>query len=546
MASDRVRAMRVWDAGPGKGRPSEHVSPEKIRTPVTGRGEPLEDLRRRYVAGVISRREFIGQGLALGLSLGALGALLGRGPAPAAAAGGDIAQMAVAGAQRYKGQSVTLTYEASLQAQGPLTMIPKWEQATGTKVNLSQLPYGDLYSKPVAAHLAGSSEYDVLCVSPSWIPDLVNSGVIEPSIDAWLSKYGVPAQQDAADYPPFYWKLQQYLGKRVGFLTDGDVFVLYYRSDWFADPATRTAFKAQHGYDLAAPKTWKQYDDILKFFTERGQGKTYGAGLQRTAGQVYEWFLQHFGAYGGKYFDPQTMKPGINGDAGVRAMADMVQQNKFMPPGVEKWDFLAAMTAFMTGQTAMLITWPPVGKWANGYGLGQKLLSWVPPTKISGKVGYAIPPGGHPQFASGLMLTISSDSRNKDLAYLFAQWYTSPSVELDWIPLTYALGKPTRNSQYVDPKLQTIFPTSNKWLENLKSGAYAPPHPDVNIPGSKEYHDAVDEACTAAFAGTDPKAALDQAAAKWSAVTQRLGVDKQRQAYVSFLRPLEDASVGHE
>lgn len=507
----------------------------------------IDELRHLYASGAISRRAFIHRSLALGLSLSTVGGLVESSRAPVSAASADLAQLAIeAATKNFKGKSITLTYEASLQAQGPMTMIPQWEAATGTKVTLSQLPFGDLYSKPVAAHLASSSEYDVLLVSPSWIPDLVNSGIIEPSIEGLLNKYGAPAAQAASDYPPFYWQIQNYNGKRVGFLTDGDVFVLYYRSDWFADSANQSAFKAKYGYALAAPKTWKQFDDVLKFFTERGQGKIYGAGLQRTAGQVYEWFLQHFGAFGGKYFDPQTMKPGINGDAGVRALTDMVQQNKLMPAGVEKWDFVAAMTAFMTGQTAILITWPPIGKWANGYGLGQKLLSWIPPTKVAGKVGYAIPPGGHPQFASGLILTISSDSRNKDLAYLFAQWYTSPSVELQWIPLTYALGKPTRNSQYSDPKLSSIFPTSDQWLKILRAGAYAPPHPDVIIPGSKEYQDAVDEACTAAFAGTDPKTALDQAAAKWSAITQRLGVDKQRQAYTSFLRPLEDTSVGHE
>ncbi len=496
----------------------------------------------------MSRRAFIRQSLALGVSLGTIEVALRSSEVPAfAAAGGkDLAQLAIDAAKTMKGKSITVTYEASLQAQGPKTMIPKWEEATGTKVNLAEIPFTDLYSKPVAAHVSGSSEYDVLLMSPGWIPDLVNSGVIEPDIGPWLDKFGVPAEQAASDYPPFYWKIQHYHGKRVGFLTDGDVFVLYYRRDWFADQANRSAFKAKYGYDLAAPKTWKQYDDTLRFFTERGQGKTYGAALQRTAGQVYEWFLQQFGAFGGKYFDPPTMKPGINGDAGVRTLTDMVEQNKLMPAGAAKWDFVNAMTAFMTGQTAMLITWPPIGKWANGYGLGQKLLSWVPPTKIVGKVGYAIPPGGHPQFASGLLLTISSDSRSKDLGYLFAQWYTSPSVELQWIPLTYALGKPTRISQYNDPYLRTIFPTADKWLETLKAGAYAPPHPDVHMPGSKEYHDAVDEACTAAFAGTSPKAALDQAAAKWAAITQRLGVDKQREAYTSFLKPLEDVSVGQE
>ena len=51
-----------------------------------------------------------------------------------------------------------------------------------------------------------------------------------------------------------------------------------------------------------------------------------------------------------------------------------------------------------------------------------------------------------------------------------------------------------------------------------------------------EYMDALDQAITAAYAGTDPQAALDEAAAKWDAVTDRLGRDAQKAAYEQWLR----------
>ena len=34
---------------------------------------------------------------------------------------------------------------------------------------------------------------------------------------------------------------------------------LHYRMDLFSDPKEKEAFKAKYGYDLALPKTWKQY-----------------------------------------------------------------------------------------------------------------------------------------------------------------------------------------------------------------------------------------------------------------------------------------------
>ena len=52
----------------------------------------------------------------------------------------------------------------------------------------------------------------------------------------------------------------------------------------------------------------------------------------------------------------------------------------------------------------MTISWPPYGRWAAGYGTDQEVLSWVPKSTIAGKVGYAMPPGGHPELAAGFCL----------------------------------------------------------------------------------------------------------------------------------------------
>ena len=84
-----------------------------------------------------------------------------------------------------------------------------------------------------------------------------------------------------------------------------------------------------------------------------------------------------------------------------------------MPPGVETWGFVENLAAFLQGDTAMTISWPPYGRWAAGYGTDQKALSWVPKSQIAGKVGYAMPPGGHPQLAAGFALSIASASQEE-------------------------------------------------------------------------------------------------------------------------------------
>jgi multiple sugar transport system substrate-binding protein len=44
-------------------------------------------------------------------------------------------------------------------------------------------------------------------------------------------------------------------GTVYGLPDDGDVFILYYRTDLFDDPENQAEFKAAHGYDLAPPET---------------------------------------------------------------------------------------------------------------------------------------------------------------------------------------------------------------------------------------------------------------------------------------------------
>src|SRR5690242_20925500 len=49
----------------------------------------------------------------------------------------------------------------------------------------------------------------------------------------------------------------------------GDAVGWTYRKDWFAKPELQKEFKAQHGHDLAPPKTWDEFLQVAKFFQGR-------------------------------------------------------------------------------------------------------------------------------------------------------------------------------------------------------------------------------------------------------------------------------------
>src|ERR1044072_7659639 len=77
----------------------------------------------------------------------------------------------------------------------------------------------------------------------------------------------------------------------------------------------------------------------------------------------------------------------------------------------------------------------------------SRRMAWVPKSTIAGKVGYALPPGGHPELAAGFALSVASTSKNKDAAYLFIQWLNSEDISMQRVQLPYALRDPFRDSQ---------------------------------------------------------------------------------------------------
>jgi len=439
------------------------------------------------------------------------------------------AERAVREAQQYRGTTITIAWEAGLQALDPLNFSgPKWEELTGIKVKVVELPIAEMFVKEMQEYRAGTGAYDALNVVPAWMPDLVQAGALE-ELDPYVDKYGFrdELQKIAATYRDNQMMVN---GKIYGFPDDGDVFVFYYRKDIFADPKLQEEFKAKAGRDLTVPKTWKEFDEVGAFLTEKLAPNTYGAGFFRQPPYTMFMFEERFRVEGGKFFDAETMKATINSDVGVKVLTDMRNENRFMPPGVEQWGFVENLAAFLSGQTAMTISWPPYGRWAAGYGTDQDVMSWVPKSTVAGKVGYALPPGGHPELAAGFALSVASTSKNKDAAYLFIQWLNSEDVSLQRVQLPYALRDPFRDSHFTSAEYLAKWPDAKDYLKVLQEGAQTGLL-DLSLLQTDKYEEVLRQSVSKLWAGEDPKAILDAAAAEWDAITERIGVDKQKAVY---------------
>lgn len=443
------------------------------------------------------------------------------------------AEIAVEAAKQYAGEEITIVWEAGLQSLDPLNFSgPRWEELTGVSVNVIEVPVTEMFTKILQEHRAGTGAYDALNVIPSWMPDLVRAGALEP-LDSFVDQYNY--RDDLETIGSVYRDNQMTVDDTIyGLPDDGDVFVFYYRTDVLGDPEIQAAFKEAKGYDLPVPPSnWEEYRDVTCFITEHTGGEPYGAGSFREPGYTQFLFQERFRVEGGKFFDPETMQAQINNETGVRVFQEMKDENTCMPPGVETWGFVENLAAFLQGDTAMTISWPPYGRWAASYGTDDEALSWVPKSTIAGKVGYALTPGGHPELAAGFSLAVSSSSDNKELAYLFIQWLNSPEISLERVMLPYALRDPFRDNHFASDEYKALWPDAPAYLEALQAAAETGLL-DLSLIQTDRYEEALRQATSRVWAGEDIQAVLDDTAAQWDAVTERIGVDAQREAYEAW------------
>lgn len=448
-------------------------------------------------------------------------------------AGVDPADQAVAAAKKYSGITLNIVYEAGLQTHEALHFSgPLWEKLTGIKINVVPVALGNLYNAYEAEFIKQSAYYDILNVIPSFMADLIQFGALEP-LDGYLERFDY--KQELKEISPAYrdnW--MHWRGRVYGIPDDGDALVFYYRLDLFEDAVNQKVFRERYGYALAPPKTWRQFDDISAFFSQQYAPNIYGSAIPRDTHTFY-FFEEQFRANGGRFFNEATMEATINSPIGVATLEAMVKRHRHMPPGSEKWGAMEILGAFMQGKIAMTEFWPPLGRWCEGYGAETKQLSWLPKSTIAGKVGYAVPPGGHSEMAIGYTLSISADSKHKEAAYLYIQWLTSRRISLQRVMLPFALRDPYRLSHYNNDTYRHLWPNAPSYLETLanigRKGL-----PDLSIIQTNKYEQLLNRGLNAAITGRlAPQSALDQVALQWDRLTKGIGVDKQRHAYTHWM-----------
>ncbi|MCX6090082.1 MAG: extracellular solute-binding protein [Candidatus Atribacteria bacterium] len=267
---------------------------------------------------------------------------------------------------------------------GPLYLYRQaWEELTGGKVNIVEIPFAQLPTKIKTDLITGAGKYDVMEPCGTMYGDLIAGNFIIPLDDFYNDKSGKYPAWDINEEGPPLAALYKWGGKLYGVLNDSDSWIVYGRKDAFANPDYQKKFKEKYGYDLTwPPKNTDQYLDYCDFFNGwdwNGDGKDdYGNVMPlRVGAQGVFYFMAWLAPYitmpGPKvdafhntsFFNPETMEPAINNPGSVKALEDYVRMFQSAPKGSLGWDLAEGWDNFLKGHAAVCINPGDIGSLAQ-------------------------------------------------------------------------------------------------------------------------------------------------------------------------------------
>ena len=222
--------------------------------------------------------------------------------AEAASLGRDpIATRAVAAAKaNFSDVTLNRISEVGPQALEPKNFSgPLWNKLTGGTIKVTEAPFADIRTKAIAEHLAKSGALDVIDVSPAWIPEFADRGVIIP-IDDLVAKYKAKATFD--DLHPLYRLLASTRERRGASSPTATSGTSTTGRTSSPTRSCRQAYKAKFKRDLRSPRSWPEFTETSQFITDQLAPKVYGAARARALGNPGNqfYFFQVFRNFGGR------------------------------------------------------------------------------------------------------------------------------------------------------------------------------------------------------------------------------------------------------
>lgn len=395
----------------------------------------------------------------------------------------------------------------------------EFETQNETVVSLEIASFYEAHQKQLLDFGAGNSQYDVMMVIDTWLPEFAISDNI-----LWLRRQTRSLEQEGnyqwmADIiPNVNVLLGQWQGRQVAIPLMASAQVLMYRKDVFEDVRQQAAFRAATGRDLAVPTTWEEFNQVARFFTRSinpASPTEYGVSVAAQRGNSALCLFQTilWGVDGREF--AARWRVTLNNEEGIRAMELWAEQAQYAPPDAPNMYWYDMNRVFAEGRAAMQVQWD----------VFAPDLETPAKSKVHGKVGYALVPGD-PEPApviGGWVLVINENSEHIPLAWEFIKWAAGPDLGYT---LNWEGGHVPRTSLYTDPGLMEKFPYYETSLLSLEKAqqrtSFTPGGP--TLPAQGQYEDIVGGAAHDAFVGQkSAREAIDDAAEALGEMLEQIG-----------------------
>jgi multiple sugar transport system substrate-binding protein len=458
----------------------------------------------------------------------------------------------IVSSKKFPGVEVIVESQSGPVISGPIQIFgPAWEKATGAKINLVTYPFGQMFEKLRTELGSGAYTADLINVQSTWAGDFMGGGFLDEVPADALKTAGVD------DYYPTYKNVMDWNGKTSGLVYDGNCHNLFYRRDLFENADYKKKFADTVGRELTVPDTWKQFNEVGKFFKSfdwSGSGKSFGSvePMGRGTGGIYFLIgrgLSYSKTEGDPYafFNPDDMSPRVAEPGWVQALEDWKRDAENGPPGVMQYGFSESRPTFVSGQSAMITDWGDIGT-----------LSYAKDSKVKGKTGTALVPGAEKVFdrkkkdwvaaaggashapylaVTAWLFCVPKTAQNKEAAWDLAAYLCNPEASSKLVAFPDSGIQPSRNATITNPQYLVdagMDPADAKqYLEGIgKAIGSKNAVLDLRIPGGGEYYNALDVECSRFMAGEiKAEQAMKNAADEWNRTTDRLGRDRQSQIY---------------
>jgi multiple sugar transport system substrate-binding protein len=351
------------------------------------------------------------------------------------------------------------------------------QQYPDINIQIEALPYDQMRDKIVSSFMAPEPTYDLIIVDNPWMYDFATSDFLEP-LDERIDAAG-----DNYNYEDFAEPVRQIAevdGQTYGIPFYNYGLGLIYRQDLFEQAG------------LKPPTTLDELQSAAQQLQQQGSA---GIAMQPQRGyKIFEEWGNWLFAAGGQ-IQNRNGQIVLDSPEAREALSKYIDTYECCaPPNSLNWSFDPALRSISSGNSAMMMSY-----------------NWMLPTlndpdgpagDLAGKFGLAEVPGGKAVLGAWYW-SIPANSANKEAAWTFVQWITSPTQDIERVSMG---GAPVRNSVMENKQVweqgfgQSYYETVQAILQDSA--------PLADGPNAEEMIQAVGTELNAAVAGQQ---SVDQA-----------------------------------